>query len=330
MAKSLTEKILTDLSQKKSAEVLERNHRMNKVHAKVPRLGEIKKEITAAGTALAMGIASGQKSEETLLSEYNRKIERLNKERKELIDKFGISPDYDKVRYACELCEDTGYVGNEKCRCLISKITEALYDKSNLSENMRKHTFDDFSLNYYSDLPDKNGISDRKRAEKALAEAKLISRDIKNYDRSIVFFGNSGLGKTFLSGCIARELIEKGYSVLYERSSRIFSTLEMKKFGKKSDDMTEEFISGIYSCDLLIIDDLGTEIPSKYTAAFLYDIINDRLLADKKTVLSTNLSMEELSRAYTPRLMSRMFESFYALKLTGTDIRRQKSYEADR
>ncbi len=330
MPQSITEKILSEYSQLRSREALERNHRMAEIHKKFPRLEEINKEITAAGMKLAMGAAAGEESEKKLVSDYNRTTAALKEEKSRIISENGIFPDYDKIIYTCPICRDTGYVGSQKCRCLLAKLTKALYDNSNLSESMKKHTFDDFSLSYYSDKPDQSGISDRQRAKKALTEAKLLCRDPKKYDRSIVFFGNSGLGKTFLSGCISHELIEKGYSVLYIRSSRLFSVLEAKKFGKRTNEPIDELIDTLYSCDLLVIDDLGTEIPSKYNVAFLYDLVNDRLLGSKKIVINTNLSMEELSKAYTPRLMSRMFESFYALKLTGTDIRRLKSYESER
>lgn len=330
MPQSITEKILNEYSSLRSRKAIERNRRMADVHKKYPRLDEIKKEMTSEGMKLAMGVANASESESSLRDKYEKAMSRLTEEKNRIIAENNIRPDYDKIIYSCDVCKDTGFADGEKCKCFLARLTKELYKRSNLSESMKNHTFDDFSLDYYSDVPHGNGISDRMRAEKALRESKLFCKNPAEYEKNILFFGSSGLGKTFLSSCIAHELIEKGYSVVYIRSSRLFSMLEAKKFGKKTDDTMYEILESVYDCDLLVVDDLGTEIPSKYNASFLYDIVNDRILTSKKMILNSNLSMEELSRLYTPRFISRLFESFFALKLTGTDIRRQKQYESEK
>ena len=325
MAQKITDRILAEYDQIRTREGALRNKRMDEAHKKYPELMEIKKAITEAGVRLASEIGKAPLDAEKLKSAYDKEVTKLLCKRAKILSDAGIPDDYDKIHYECELCEDTGYVDNKKCRCFISKKIKYAYENSNLSEQMKDCTFDKFSLEYYSDEPDSDGISHRMRAEKALGGAKSMAERFDSYEKNLLFFGNLGLGKTFLSGCIANSLISQGYSVLYMRSGTLFNLLENKKFNKESGENDRDMIESIYSCDLLIIDDLGTELPSKFRASFLYDIISERILHGKKLVINTNLSTDEMSNLYTARIVSRLFESFYVCRLTGYDIRKQKA-----
>lgn len=327
MAQKIIDKILNEYDEIRSREGFLRKKRVDKYHELYPELKEIKNEITAAGMKLASGIAANPEKAEELKLGYERETKELIERRKELLEAHEIPEDYDRIRHECELCEDTGYINNEKCRCFIAKKIAYTYERSNLSERMKNQTFDKFKLEYYSDVPESDGVSPRKRAEKALRQSQEFSENIDKSERSFMFIGNVGLGKTFLSGCIANRLIEKGYSVLYVRSSTLFTLLENKKFNRLTDVENEDMLESVYNCDLLIIDDLGAEIPSKFTAAFLHDLVNERMLNGKKMIMSTNYSTEELSKMYSPRFISRLYESFYVFRLTGTDIRKQQAYE---
>lgn len=326
MAQNITDKILAEYDQIRSREGLLRNSRVESAHGRYPELADIKKEITAAGMVLATGIASSPEKADKLKAEYDKKVDALQKRKLQILSEGGIAEDYDKIHYECEACQDTGYISNEKCKCFKLKKIKYAYENSNLSEKMKNSTFENFKMSYYSDEKDAGGISDKMRAEKALAASKNIASNLEEYEKSLLFVGNVGLGKTFLSGCIANELIKQGYSVLYIRSSTLFTIFEDKKFGKIS-EKDSDMVDMVYDCDMLIIDDLGTEIPSKFTASFLHDIVNERMLHGKKLIISTNFSSDELSKLYTPRFISRLYENFFVFKLTGMDIRKRIAHE---
>ncbi len=327
MNRSITDRIFAEYDSMRSREEVLRNERVRRVHEKFPELEKIRQEITRIGTECALAVAKEPDREDEIRKSLRGRLDELTERRDEILRENGVPSDYDRVRFNCPICRDTGFVGNEKCSCFKAKQTLYSYESSNLSAGMKRSHFSDFDLNYYSAEPGDDGISPRRRAEKSLAEAKKMAEDFDGYEKSLLFYGGTGLGKTFLSGCIANELIGKGYSVLYVRSGKLFSLLESKKFGRHLSQEDEEMISSAAVCDLLVLDDLGAEAPSKFTRSFLYDIIDERILGGKKMVISTNLTLDELSRMYTQRVTSRLFEFFYAMKLTGTDIRRQKMYE---
>lgn len=327
LAQSITDKIFAEYDQLRSREALLRNKRVNEIHERIPELEEIKREITSVGFEHAVKISKNPDKEDEIRKELGSRLKELEERKKNILSENSIPEDYDKIRYHCELCRDTGFVDNEKCRCYKARLMKYSYERSNLSVYMKDATFESFDFKYFSDTPQKDGISPLMRIKKAYNEARNMCANFEDYEKSLLFFGGAGLGKTYLSGCIANSLIEKGYSVLYMTSGRLFEMFENKKFNKLRNESDEENIRAAYDSDLLIIDDLGTEIPSKLTPSFLYDLVNERIMAGKKMIISTNLSMDELSREYTPRFVSRLFENFYAVKFVGKDIRKQKMYE---
>ncbi|MBP3359896.1 MAG: ATP-binding protein [Clostridia bacterium] len=327
MAQSIADKIFAEYDQLRSKEALLKNKRVNEIHERFPELEEIRREIASAGIEHAVKMSKNPEDEAVIREALSDRLKELETRKRIILEENNIPEDYDRIRYHCELCRDTGFVDNEKCRCYKARLMKYSYERSNLSVYMKNATFDSFDFKYFSDTPEKDGISSLTRIKKAYNEARNMCESFESYEKSLLFFGGAGLGKTYLSGCIANSLIEKGYSVLYMTSGRLFELLENKKFNKLQNENDEENIAAAYDSDLLIIDDLGTEIPSRLTASFLYDIVNERIMAGKKMIISTNLSMDELSRDYTPRFVSRLFENFYAVKFVGKDIRKQKMYE---
>ena len=187
-----------------------------------------------------------------------------------------------------------------------------------------EHTFADFRLHYYSDQPDpKYGASPRSIMTRILALCRKYAAEFSLESGNLLFNGGTGLGKTLLSACIAREVAEKGFSVAYESAPHLFSKLEKARFHPDAD--TEQAVAALERCDLLIVDDLGTELPGSFVTAALYTLVNDRLLAGKPIIISTNLNMDEIRLRYSPQIASRLQGSFQLLPFVGEDIRIIKS-----
>ena len=216
----------------------------------------------------------------------------------------------------CPNCGGLGYVGKEMCHCLESLCRlEQLEEVKKLSCGQGE--FSDFRLDYYSDKSDpKFGISPRLLMEQNL---RLAKRFAQTFQGNLLFVGGTGLGKTFLSSCIATAATRQGYSVTYETASRLFSNMEKDRFN--SDEKTQQVVRRYAQCDLLIIDDLGTELSGNFVTAALYSLLNDRLLSGKSTVVSTNLTVDEIRVRYSPQIASRLQGNFQTLAFLGEDIR---------
>ena len=221
---------------------------------------------------------------------------------------------------ACPHCGGLGYVGKEMCACLAELCRqEQLEEVKKLSCGQAE--FSDFRLDYYSDRVDpKIGVSPRMLMENNLRLAKRFAGD---FIGNLLFVGGTGLGKTFLSSCVATAAAQRGYSVTYETASHLFSNMEKHRFNP--DEATQETVRRYETCDLLIIDDLGTELPGNFVTAALYNLVNDRLLAGKPMVISTNLTIDEIRARYSPQIASRLQGDFQGLIFYGEDIRVLKS-----
>ncbi len=327
MSQSITDKIVAEYESIRSRENMLRKKRVEEAHAMCPELEEIRKEIAATGYQHALELSKNPHKEDEIRKKLLVEIEKLEERRSKLLLENNIPLDYDKVHYECSACMDTGFVENKKCKCYKTKLTKYSYERSNLSGHMQDISFDKFDFKYFPDTPEKDGISPLERIKKIYTEAKQMSENFDDYKRSFLYFGDTGSGKTFLAGCIANSLIEQGYSVLYITAGKLFELMENKKYARSRDISDDELIDTAYSCDLLVLDDLGAEFPSKLRQAFAYDILNERLLAGRKMVINTNLSLDELSREYSQRFVSRLFEHFYAMRFVVKDIRKQKMYE---
>ncbi|NLK74072.1 MAG: ATP-binding protein [Clostridiales bacterium] len=248
----------------------------------------------------------------------------------ELLVSNGYPADYLELRYHCDTCKDTGFVDGEKCNCYKQAVADLLYSDSNLKNILLHENFNYFSFQYYSDdyIDDVLGVSPLTNIQKIVAGCKSY---IKNFDKNkdnLLFMGNTGVGKTFLCNCIAKELLDKGYTVIYLTAFRLFDILEKYKFGRDTEssiDASNQF-SYILDCDLLIIDDLGTEMNNTFTTSQLYLIINERMLREKSTIISTNLSYEDINSKYGERIYSRVISKYSIRRIIGKDIRKIKAF----
>lgn len=323
MINDIKRKIINEYETDRTMALARRDSFVKKVFEKYPEIDEFTKEINRLGLENTKNILRNPEKAKEYNSEFNKKLNSLVAKKEEFMKKNGIPAEYDKPHYKCALCQDTGYTEDgKKCRCYKDKIIKYTYKSSNLSEVMKGMSFENFSLDFYSSEK-KDGFSERENMEYILKASKDFCNDFENR-RNILFYGAPGLGKTFISVSIARKFIENEKTVIYISATKLFSGYDDYKFGRNS--VFEDFLNDLYLADLLIIDDLGTEYISKLSVPFLFDLVNDRILKNKKIIINTNLEPNALENAYSLRFMSRIYEHFDVFKFRGKDIRIQQQY----
>lgn len=290
-------------------------------YQKLPELKELHESISALSVGQARKLLEG---DETALTQLKVQIKELSEEAEALLIAGGFPADYLDLQYECSDCKDTGYIGNQKCHCFQSIIIDMLYEQSNLKHVLEKENFDTFSFSYYSPnyIDPKTGHSSLATIRDAYEEARKFVDTFGKEFRNLFFYGDPGVGKTFLSNCIAKELIDQSNSVVYLSSFQLFDTLAKGKFDK--DEQAAKVNKHLLNCDLLIIDDLGTELVNSLTVSQLFLCLNERLLNRKPTIISTNLSLDALVDIYSERIFSRITSNYTMLKLIGDDIRIKK------
>ncbi len=242
---------------------------------------------------------------------------------RKLLEKHGLPEDYLEVKYACPECNDTGVVGTKLCECHIELLKALAYEEAGKHSPLRLCTFDDFKLSFYSDKA-LTGLdrSPRETMTDILGVCKEYAESFDNKSPSILMIGNTGLGKTHLSLSIVGEVINKGYSVLYNSAQNFFRELHNEHFGKSNSSAYEAMM---LECDLLVIDDLGAEFITSFTTAALYNIINTRMNMGLPTIISTNMTLTEIEKTYSSRISSRLIGEYMILMFDGNDIRQLKS-----
>lgn len=308
-----------EIKQKNAADL---EKRKRAVFARVPRLEEIDFEIKTLGLKLYK-IAVSEKNVKSQVEALRKEQKELLKIKKALLIENGYDEDELSERYMCPNCRDTGFSDTKMCVCYKKKLIEKAYEESNLSALLSHQSFDTFDMSLYSEEVDgKYGVSPREHINRIVKICNDFVKDFDNTDSNLLFWGEPGLGKTFLSTCIAKELIATNHSVIYETAYKTFSMLEELKFKRNdNEDKIRSKVEKLYSCDLLILDDLGSEFSTQYTTASLFDIINSRLISGKKTVINTNLSIGELEKKYGERVISRLYGHYQVIRFIGSDIR---------
>ncbi len=290
------------------------SERRDAVYAAIPEFKAIDDEIVDLSLETARKKMAG---DENVLAGLHEKIEELRSKKSVLLSNAGYPADYLKPVYTCPDCKDTGYINHERCHCFTRQITDFLYDQSNIRAFLNDNNFSTLSYEYYEG-------TDLERFKKAVGLCHSLVDNFKHEKGNILFYGTVGTGKSFLSGCIAKELLEKAYSCIYFSAINLFEQIAKETFHSSSKDELYNLYEYIYNCDCLIVDDLGTETTNSFIESQLFALINERSLRNKSTIISTNLSLEDIRDRYSDRVLSRIASAYSVLRLSGSDIRIQK------
>ena len=310
------------LAQAREDRESENRQHLATAYQQVPRLREIDMELRRTmALAAQAAFVSGEDAVEAMARVRAANLD-LQLERQELAAAH-FEEGYLDDSPICDCCGGLGYVGSTMCECLTELCRQEQKKELSLLSG-GKENFSQFRLDYYPDkLDPKLGVSPRMIMERNFKICRTYAATFSLNSGNLLFNGGTGLGKTFLSACIARTVADRGYSVVYETASHLFGKLERAKFG--NDEEARQEIRKYQACDLLIVDDLGTEMPGQFVTAALYSLVNDRMLENKPMVISTNLNIEEIKRRYSPQIGSRLEGGFTLLPFLGEDIRVLKS-----
>lgn len=316
-SREIYDKAEDTLSKRRQKAFYDAEYRREEIYKKLPRVREIERQITHTGLAAAKAVISGNdtKSELIRLRDENLK---LQGELKVLLNNNGFRPEDLEEQYKCSICKDKGYIDGKMCSCMKTLLRDIAFKELNALSPLSLSSFDAFSLDYYSDKPDNNGNIPRKRLEKIYNFCKDYSENFSGSDKSILMEGGTGLGKTHLSLAIARRVIERGYGVIYCSVPNILAVLEKEHFSR---DASRTTLRHLESCDLLILDDLGTEFSTHFTTTSIYNLINSRMAREKATIVNTNLPLAEVKKNYSDRLVSRIIGDHIYFTFIGQDVR---------
>ncbi len=308
------------LSQRRTQAHREARLRREMIEAKLPRVAEIQREISRAGARTARIIVNGGN-----VAEQIEKLAQENlaqqQELRSLLQSAGLSEEDLEPRYACAICKDEGYVDGKMCQCLKELLREEAYQGLNRLSPLALSRFENFDLTYYSEQPNaKTGVSPRKKMEDNFHFCRRYAAEFSLNAPNLLMLGATGLGKTHLSLAIAREAVAAGFGVIYGSAQSLISQLERERFGR-SGKPEEDSAALLLDCDLLILDDLGTEFVTPFVLSAVYHIINSRLVACRPTIINTNLSLSELKERYSERIISRITGAYRVLWFDGRDIR---------
>lgn len=308
------DRIFRQYEETQRANRLEAERRHADVYERIPNYRELEETVASLSVAQGKKLLSG---DENALVELRKNLTELKNRKKQLLLDAGFPEDYLDPVFSCPDCQDTGYINREKCHCFRQAEISLLYEQSGIQDLLNQNNFSLLSYDYYTGealILFQNAV-------------KTCQRFIKNFNsdyHNLFFYGTVGTGKSFLSGCVAKELIERGHSVIYFGATGLFDLLSKNSFDYKSRDELRSAYADLYQCDLLIVDDLGTELTNQFVTSQLFALLNERHMGKKATIISTNLSLEELRNRYSDRIFSRITSNYEVCKLSGQDIRMYK------
>ena len=309
-------KIMRIYDERRAIKKAELEKRLEEIKKVAPAFFEMENEIASLSTKRAKALIVG---DDALAKKFEDQRENLIEEKNALLVAAGFSKDYDKPEYFCDACKDSGFVDGNKCTCYKQLEAEELFDASNIKDVLEKENFETFNFDFFdkTKIDPASGLTAYEMIKKNYNVAKDMADNFVPGEKNLLLIGQVGTGKTFLSNCVAKAVLDKGYSVVYMSASGLFDKLANATFNKGGDDDREQ----ILGCDLLIIDDLGTEFNNSFVSSQLFNCINERKLKKKSTIISTNLDLNQIRDSYSERVSSRLLESYSICKFFNLDIR---------
>ncbi len=282
-----------------------------------PQLRDMDFRLSSLGAKIAITALSGNNAE---FQKIQSEMTCLTEKKRSIISKFKIA----EIVYDCQKCKDTGYIDGRLCSCIKEKAKEIALNELSADMPIKDSRFDNFNLNYYQNVDNAEGANPQKRMTAILKLCRDYADSFNpKSSKNLLFMGDSGLGKTHLTLAVVSEIIKKGYSVIYGSAYNLFSMIENEHFSSTKGDSYENMLE----CDLLVIDDLGTEFVTAFTQSVLYGLVNSRILSGRPTIINTNLTMADIEKRYSPRISSRFIGNYTAKKFIGADIRQIKALE---
>ena len=330
MKDSAVREILFSYQQKRDKAEYEFEERKKKIYNRFPEIQKIDDDITNVGLRMMRIVISNSPDKEIQLNQYKDKLNALKLSKNNLLKMHNIPKNALEIQYECPLCEDTGFLkSGEKCNCFKQALINEYYKMSNISKNFKTQNFNTLDLSLFSDeiIPELNISSKQNILEISAICEMFVQNFTKENEENLLFYGDTGLGKTFMSNCIAKALLDKGFTVIYQTSFKMFEIIEEYKFHNINNSISKENYNNLFECDLLIIDDLGTELTNTFTVSELFMILNTRLLNKKKTIISTNFSLSKLAETYTERTSSRLFDKFSLVKFVVNDLSWESKFD---
>lgn len=327
-SKQVVEKVKDEFADKRRNAAAAAEARKAEMYTAAPVLRDIDAALSATGLKIYRAALEGKEGLDARIAALKKENLGLQDDRRRILEACGKPADYLSVHYECPVCEDTGYDGIKMCACMKKALIREAYETSGLGAVLTKQTFENFTLDYYSDKKGSSGISPRDNMANILAEAKAFVRDFGTPGKAqnLLFIGKTGLGKTHISTAIAGSVIGRGCDVVYDTVQNILHTYELQTFSQSAE--AAQNAARYIDCSLLIIDDLGTEFKNSFTASVLYNLLNTRIIAGSPMIISTNLDDSELFRKqYDDRIISRLIGNFRTFKFFGDDIRIKRAVE---
>ena len=329
LSNSQFDAIMRTYQQQQLKDLHEKEARVAEIYQKIPVMKELDNSISTKAVACARRLLDGDQG---ALHELKMEIADLREQKAILLRASGYPADYMETRYLCPDCKDTGYSDGRKCHCFRQAEMKYLYAQSNIEEVVTRENFSTFSFDYFDDTAVNPllGRTVRQYMEQVVATCRGFVEKFDTEHGNLLFTGPTGVGKTFLTNCIAKELIDKYCSVIYLSANDLFEVFSKNRFEYHTEEEMKGMYQYILECDLLIIDDLGTELNNSFTSSQLFYCINERLNSQKSTIISTNHPMNELRDRYTERVTSRLISKYTVIPLYGDDIRiRKKAKRVD-
>ena len=287
------------------------------LYKKEPEILKIDQSIASISIKHAERLLEGDSS---AIVSLKRSISDLESRKSELMSNLGVDSSFLEPKFKCEDCKDTGYINGKRCHCFKQASMDILFNQSNLNTTLSEENFSKFNYDIFSDeCSDASNQSPKGAIKNAVIKCRNFIDSFDNNHGNLFIFGPTGVGKTFLSNCVAKDLLDRGKSVIYFSAFSLFDVFRENAYNKNSD--AQDMYQNIFNCDLLIIDDLGTEVSNSYTNSQLFMCINERILRHKSTIISTNLNLEGLRDTYTERIFSRISQKYDFIRLVGRDLR---------